>query len=67
MSIYVEGFDGLALGDAVSFGEAKRMQLASVPEELRRYYGGIGTNGQCLFYEMPDELVAKYPNLGPRT
>lgn len=64
--IYVQGFNGNTLGSARNFVQAKHMQLATVPEDLRPYYGGIGTEGQLLFYEMPDELLAKYPQLARR-
>ena len=66
--IVVLGFNGLTLGGARNFGEAKRMQLASIPQSLHRHYGGIGTEGQALFYDsIPDDLLDTYKDqLQPR-
>lgn len=52
------------LGNAASFGEARRMQEASLPEDLRPAYAGI-QGGMPLFYEhmLTDDLRAKYPQL----
>ena len=61
-SITVLGISGLYIGEAASFGEAKDMQLADLPEELREHYAGIGFAGQVLFHAdgLPDDLAAKY-------
>ena len=59
--IQVFGMNGY-LETASSFGEAKTMQLADLPEELREHYAGIGSEGQPLFHAdgLPDDLAAKY-------
>ena len=61
-TITVLGMRGVYLGEAASFGEAKTMQLADLPEELREHYAGIGYEGQVLFHAdgLPDELAEKY-------
>jgi hypothetical protein len=62
--IEVYGLDGRRLGVARSFGEAKRMQQASLPDDLKPLYAGIG-DGDPLFYAdmMTNELYQKYPRL----
>lgn len=64
MEIEVYGLDAKYLGTAVSFGEAKRMQQASLPDDLKEAYAGI-QNGSPLFYRecLTPELLAKYPRL----
>ena len=63
--ILVYGLESRYLGQANSFGEAKRMQEASLPEDLRAAYAGF-QNGHPVFYvaAMTSELLAKYPNIG---
>ena len=57
----VYGLQGARLGSAQSFGEARRMQEASLPDDLAPFYYGIGFNGQPLFdADMPDDLMARY-------
>lgn len=60
--IEVYGMNGARLGLAQSFGEAKRMQEASLPGDLAPFYYGIGFNGQPLFDadEMPEDLMQRY-------
>ena len=60
--IEVYGMKGLHLGTVTSFGKAKDMQLADLPEELREHYAGIGSEGQPLFHadSLTADLEAKY-------
>lgn len=62
MEVY--GIDGKYLGEARSFGEAKRMQQASLPDDLRGAYAGY-SDGMPLFYTemLTPELRGKYPQL----
>lgn len=58
----IQVFDeaGCYVGDAESFGAARRLQLEAIAEPLRYAYAGIGTEGQPLFHtEMltPDQLA----------
>lgn len=57
--INVYGLKSKFLGIASSFGAAKRLQLASLPDDLEEYYGGI-QDGRPLFHIMPDDLATKY-------
>ena len=61
-TISVFGLRGAYLGEAASFGDARKMQEASLPEELREAYAGIGVEGQPLFLseELTPELCAEY-------
>jgi len=54
------------IGEARSFSEAKRMQEASLPDDLKPVYGGY-SDGMPLFYTemLTPELLAKYPQLAP--
>ena len=59
--ISVYGLQREYLGSSFSFGEAKRMQAASLPDDLAPFYYGIGFDGQPLFdADMPDDLMARY-------
>jgi hypothetical protein len=52
------------LGEASSFGEARRMQHASLPADLKDAYAGIH-DGMPVFYTdmLSEALLAKYPQL----
>lgn len=67
MEIEVYGWGGAYLGLAKSFGEAKRMQLSSLPDDLKEAYGGINIYGYPLFSreDLTPELLDKYPQLRP--
>lgn len=60
----VFGINATYLGVASSFGEAKRMQQASLPDDLKEAYAGY-QDGLPLFYTemLTPELLAKYPQL----
>lgn len=59
--ISVYGLQRKYLGSSCSFGEAKRIQKASLPDDLAPFYYGIGFGGQPLFdADMPDDLMARY-------
>ena len=62
--IEVFGIGSRWLGTAASFGEAKRMQMASLPEDLRSAYAGI-QGGAPIFYAhmLTPDLIEKYPAL----
>lgn len=62
--IEVFGIGARRLGTAGSFGEAKRMQQASLPDDLKAAYAGI-QDGAPIFYAhmLTDELREKYPQL----
>lgn len=62
MEVY--GIDGKYLGEARGFGEAKRMQQDSLPDDLKAAYGGY-SDGMPIFYteKLTPELLAKYPQL----
>jgi hypothetical protein len=64
--IEVFGWGGAHLGFVASFGEAKQMQLASLPDDLKDTYAGWN-NGYPAFYreDLTPELLAKYPQLAP--
>jgi hypothetical protein len=64
MEIEVFGIASRRLGTAQSFGEAKRMQKESLPDDLKPAYAGI-QDGAPIFYAhmLTDELRAKYPAL----
>ena len=52
------------LGIAKSFGEAKRMQQDSLPDDLKEAYAGIHEGHPVFYSEMLTlELVGKYPQL----
>lgn len=63
--IEVYGWGGKLLGEARSFGEAKGMQKATLPDDLHPLYAGVGYKGDPLFYAemITPELAAKYPTL----
>lgn len=64
MDMEVYGINATLLGTANSFGEAKRMQCASLPDDLKPAYAGIHEGGPLFYSHMlSDELLAKYPNL----
>lgn len=65
MEIEVYGIKGVRLGTAASFGEAKRMQQESLPDDLKPAYAGY-QDGAPIFYaeKLTPELLAKYPELG---
>ncbi len=65
MEIEVFGFGLEGLGTCASFGDAKRLQQDSLPDDLKPLYAGI-EGGMPLFYSdmLTDELRAKYPQLG---
>ena len=67
MEIEVFGWGGAYLGLAKSFGEAKRMQLSSLPDDLKEAYGGVSSHGYPLFSreDLTPELLDKYPQLRP--
>jgi len=54
------------IGVARSFGEAKRLQQDSLPDDLKEAYAGI-QDGHPLFYAelLGPDLLAKYPHLAP--
>jgi len=60
----VFGINARYLGQARSFGEAKRMQQDSLPDDLKAAYAGY-QEGAPLFYRefLTEELRAKYPQL----
>ena len=64
MEIEVWGISAKYLGTANSFGEARRMQQASLPDDLKPLYAGI-QDGIPLFYRemITREIAAKYPAL----
>ena len=64
----VFGLGGAYLGEARSFGEAKRLQEASLPADLVPAYGGV-QDGHPVFYVnlLGLDLLEKYPELKPRT
>jgi len=49
--IEVYNTDGVWIGSAASFGMARSIQRAALPERLQDAYAGIGTSGQPLFYK----------------
>lgn len=62
--IEVFGINARYLGVAGSFGEAKRMQQDSLPDDLKPLYAGIQDGGPLFYREMlTPELRAKYPSL----
>lgn len=63
----VFGINGVYLGKASSFGTAKRMQQASLPDDLKIAYAGYH-NGVPIFYTemLTPELLDKYPRLASR-
>ena len=62
MDIEVFALKGEYVGIAQNYGEAKRMQQASLPEDLKSLYAGIAPNGGPLFYSefITPELEEKY-------
>lgn len=57
----VYGLQGVRLGSAQSFGEARRMQEASLPADLAPYYAGINANFAPMFdADIPDNIAARY-------
>lgn len=64
MTITVYAFNGAYLGKARSFGEARRMQEESLPDDLKECYAGI-QDGYPLFYheKITKELEDKYVTL----
>lgn len=58
----VYAYNGAYLGTASNFRDAKAMQLASLPDDLRDAYAGIGSEGYPVFYHTPS-LAAKYPEM----
>lgn len=62
MEIEVFALEGNYVGIANGFGEAKRMQQAALPEELKPLYAGIAPSGAPLFYSefITPELEEKY-------
>lgn len=59
--ISVYGLQREYLGSSCSFGEAKRIQKDSLPDDLAPFYYGIGFGGQPLFdSDMPDDLMTRY-------
>jgi hypothetical protein len=56
-----------SLGTAASFGEARDMQKASLPDDLKDAYAGID-GGLPLFYAefLTPALKEKYPQLADR-
>ena len=50
MELEVYGLARQFLGIAHSFGEAKRMQQDSLPEDLQDAYAGYSESGGPLFY-----------------
>lgn len=64
MELEVFGIEAKYLGTARSFGEAKRMQQDSLPDDLKAAYAGY-SEGMPLFYSefMTPELKAKYPQI----
>jgi len=67
IAMEVYAMDGRYIGEARSFGEAKRMQEASLPDDLKPVYAGY-SDGRPLFYTemLTPELRAKYPQLAPQ-
>jgi hypothetical protein len=64
MEIEVYGIQAKRLGVARSFGEAKRMQQDSLPEDLKPAYAGIQDGGPLFYSHMlTADLLAKYPAL----
>lgn len=64
MEIEVYGFGGTFLGTAKSFGEARRLQESSLPDDLKSCYAGIQDGAPLFYTEMiTPELAAKYPGL----
>ena len=64
----VFGLGGAYLGEARSFGEAKRLQEASLPADLVPAYGGVQDGRPVFYLDMLDpDLLEKYPELKPRT
>ena len=64
LEIEVYGINAKRLGTASSFGEAKRMQQDSLPDDLRDAYAGIHDGGPLFYTELlTPELRAKYPQL----
>lgn len=66
MEVY--GLQAKYLGEARGFGEAKRMQLASLPDDLKDAYAGVSHTFAPLFYThmLTPELLAKYPQIGAK-
>ena len=48
--IDVFALEGEFVGEASSFGAARKMQQEALPLEWRDAYAGIGTEGQPLFH-----------------
>lgn len=65
VEIRVYGIAGRYLGVAASFGEARRLQEESLPDDLRPIYAGITPDGRPLFYrnKLTPEVCVKYPTL----
>ena len=63
--IDIYGIDGIYLGSYRTFGEAKLVQEASLPDDLKEHYAGVGAEGTPLFYtdNLTDELLTKYSQL----
>lgn len=63
VKISVFDLSGKRIGAANSFGDAKRMQEAALPDDIRKAYAGINENGDPLFYSelLTPELLEKYP------
>lgn len=62
--IEVYGWGGEHLGFVASFGEAKRLQVASLPEDLKEAYAGWNA-GYPTFYreDLTPDILEKYPQL----
>ena len=57
----VYGLQGARLGSAQSFGEARRMQEASLPDDLVPYYAGVSADCAPMFdADIPDDVAARY-------
>jgi hypothetical protein len=60
----VYGINSVYLGEASNFGEAKRMQKASLPDDLKEVYAGYHDGGPLFYSEfLTPELLKKYPQL----
>jgi hypothetical protein len=62
MEVY--GINAVLLGEAASFGEARRMQRAALPDDLKAAYAGYQDGGPIFYaHLLTDDLMTKYPQL----
>ena len=62
-SIYVMDFCGVCVAAVSDRQRAEEIQRLSIPDELMSFYRGIGSAGQMLFENVPQDLEDKYPQV----